>query len=151
MNLSLSGLIWLEKKLFKQGRRRAYAWRNGKYGYGVIAEGMDVSRYRLIVETMYEAIMSTLASLGATDMAHLSAAQRGHLNMSKKGVDFIGKALTKEVVSLFAGGGEPGAGGAAGVAQFDLKQMAMQFMMQKFNLQQIAPPGQPPQGGGGPY
>ncbi len=46
----------LEKKLFKQGRRRAYAWRNGKYGYGVIAEGMDVSRYRLIVETMYGAI-----------------------------------------------------------------------------------------------
>ncbi len=46
----------LEKKLFKKGRQQAYAWRNGKYGYGVIAEGMDISRYQLIVETLYKAI-----------------------------------------------------------------------------------------------
>lgn len=45
-----------EKTLFKQERQQAYAWRSGKYGYGVIAEGMDISRYQLIVETMYQAI-----------------------------------------------------------------------------------------------
>ncbi|MEE8393841.1 MAG: hypothetical protein V3R66_05800 [Rhodospirillales bacterium] len=44
-----------EMTLARDGLSRAYAWRAGPLGYSIIADGMDVSRFRLIVETVFEA------------------------------------------------------------------------------------------------
>jgi hypothetical protein len=40
--------------MVRNGDIRAYAWRAGRLGYAIIADGMDVSRFRLIVETVNE-------------------------------------------------------------------------------------------------
>ncbi len=46
-----------EMALARDGNRRAYAWRAGRLGYAIIADGMDVSRFRLIVKTVFEATL----------------------------------------------------------------------------------------------
>ena len=52
-----SGSFPTEMTLARDGNRRAYAWRAGRLGYAIIADGMDVSRFRLIVETVFEATL----------------------------------------------------------------------------------------------
>ncbi len=49
-----SGSFPLERTIVRNGDIRAYAWRAGRMGYAIIADGMDVSRFRLIVETVRE-------------------------------------------------------------------------------------------------
>ena len=40
--------------MVRNGDIRAYAWRAGRLGYAIIADGMDVSRFRLIVDIVRE-------------------------------------------------------------------------------------------------
>lgn len=51
------GSFPVERTLVRDGGIRAYAWRAGRRGYAIIADGMDVSRFRLIARSVNETTM----------------------------------------------------------------------------------------------
>ncbi len=48
------GSFPIERTLVRKEDIRAYAWRAGRWGYAIIADGMDVPRFSLIAKTAHE-------------------------------------------------------------------------------------------------
>ncbi len=48
------GSFPIERTLVRKKDIRAYTWRAGRWGYAIIADGMDVPRFRLIAKTVHE-------------------------------------------------------------------------------------------------